>query len=45
MQIIISNSSPTPIYEQIKDEIIAQIRNGDLKENEPLPSIRVLAKA
>ena len=44
MQIIISNSSPTPIYEQIKDEIIAQIRNGDLKENESLPSIRVLAK-
>ena len=44
MQIIISNSSPTPIYEQIKDEIIDQIRNGDLKENESLPSIRVLAK-
>lgn len=40
---IISNSSPTPIYEQIKNEIIKQIMNGELEENEALPSIRALA--
>lgn len=44
MNIIISNSSPIPIYEQIKNTIMNQIIAGDLKENEPLPSIRVLAK-
>ncbi len=43
MRIIISNFSPVPIYEQIKKNIIEQIINGDLKENEPLPSIRALA--
>lgn len=43
MKIIISNSSPIPIYEQIKKEIIEQIMNGELSENEPLPSIRNLA--
>lgn len=44
MNIIISNSSPIPIYEHIKNTIMNQIIAGDLKENEPLPSIRVLAK-
>lgn len=44
MHIIISNSSPVPIYEQIKNTIIEQIENNELKENEPLPSIRALAK-
>lgn len=43
MQIIISNSSPKPIYEQIKDAITSQIMNGELKEGESLPSIRNLA--
>ncbi len=43
MQIIISNSSPMPIYEQIKKTIIEQILNDELKTNEPLPSIRNLA--
>ncbi len=43
MQIIVSNSSPIPIYEQIKNTIIAQILNNELSENEPLPSIRTLA--
>ena len=43
MKIIISNSSPTPIYEQIKNTIINQIISGELVEEEPLPSIRVLA--
>ena len=39
MKIIISNSSSTPIYQQIKNAIIGQIMNGELKENEKfLPS-------
>lgn len=44
MKILISNSSPVPIYEQIKKSIIEQIINNDLVENEPLPSIRNLAQ-
>lgn len=43
MKIIISNSSSVPIYEQIKNAIINQIMNGDLEEDEVLPSIRSLA--
>ncbi len=44
MRIIISNSSPVPIYQQIKDNIIDQILSNEIKENESLPSIRNLAK-
>ena len=44
MQIIINTSSMIPIYEQITDQIKAQIRSGQCKENDPLPSVRVLAK-
>ena len=44
MRIIISNSSSTPIYEQIKNAIINQIMDGELKEDEALPSIRGLAQ-
>lgn len=44
MRIIISNSSPVPIYEQIKNTIINQIMTDELCENEPLPSIRTLAQ-
>ncbi len=43
MKIIISNSSPVPIYEQIKKTIIEQIMSEELQENEALPSIRNLA--
>ncbi len=43
MKMIISNSSPIPIYEQIKNSIIEQIMNDELKENEAIPSIRNLA--
>lgn len=43
MKMIISNSSSIPIYEQIKKSIINQILEGELKEDELLPSIRVLA--
>ena len=43
MRILISNSSPDPIYEQIVRQIKSQIISGDLVEGEPLPSIRKLA--
>jgi GntR family transcriptional regulator len=43
MRILISNSSPDPIYEQIVRQIKSQILSGDLEEGEPLPSIRKLA--
>ena len=44
MKMIISNSSSVPIYEQIKKTIISQILEGELDEDELLPSIRVLAQ-
>ena len=43
MRILISNSSPDPIYEQIVRQIKGQIIAGELAEGEPLPSIRKLA--
>lgn len=43
MKIIISNDSGLPIYEQIKNQIKAQIVSGDLKEGEALPGMRTLA--
>ena len=44
MQIIISNKSDLPIYEQIKTQIKEQILSGEIKEGDYLPSIRHLAK-
>lgn len=44
MKILINNKSGQPIYEQILTQIRDQIISGDLKEEEPLPSIRSLAK-
>ena len=44
MRILIANSSPDPIYEQIVRQIKSQIIAGDLAEGEPLPSIRKLAQ-
>lgn len=44
MDIIISNSSGVPIYEQIEEQIKSQIITGDLREGDALPSMRVLAK-
>jgi GntR family transcriptional regulator len=43
MKVIISNSSPDPIYEQISRQVKAQIISGDLTEGQVLPSIRRLA--
>lgn len=44
MNIFIENMSGVPIYEQIYNQIKAQIINGSLKEDDMLPSIRSLAK-
>lgn len=44
MDIILSNANTDPIYEQIAQQMRAQIVSGILKEGELLPSIRVLAK-
>jgi len=44
MKIIIANSSPDPIYEQIIKQIKTQIISGELEEGTALPSIRKLAR-
>ena len=44
MKIIINNTSMVPIYEQIMEQIKAQIISGELKENDILPSVRTMAK-
>ena len=41
---MLSNASSQPIYEQIAEQIKAQIISNSLKEGEMLPSIRSLAK-
>lgn len=43
MDIIIANTSPEPIYEQIVRQIRRQIITGRLPDGEALPSIRSLA--
>lgn len=43
MNIIISNSSSIPIYEQIKQAIKQAILKNELKEEDMLPSVRVMA--
>lgn len=44
MDIIISNSNKSPIYEQISSQIKNLIITGELKEGDALPSMRLLAK-
>ncbi|HAW71803.1 MAG TPA: GntR family transcriptional regulator [Firmicutes bacterium] len=44
MEIIISNSSDKPIYEQITSQIKNMIITEELKHGEALPSMRFLAK-
>ena len=44
MDIIISNSSGKPIYEQITSQIKNMIIGGELREGDALPSMRLLAK-
>lgn len=44
MNINISNTATTPLYEQIKNQIQNQILDSTLKQGEGLPSIRNFAK-
>ncbi len=44
MDIIISNAGGIPIYKQIYDGVRDAIITGALAEDDPLPSIRTLAK-
>lgn len=44
MEIIISNASDKPIYEQITSQIKNMIIKGTFREGEALPSMRLLAK-
>ena len=44
MDILISNSCGSPIYQQIYDQIKVAILSGELREGDMLPSIRALAK-
>jgi GntR family transcriptional regulator len=44
MDIVISNTSDSPIYQQIYEQISAQIINGELPGDSCLPPIRTVAK-
>lgn len=44
MNILISNSSEKPIYEQITTQMKQMIISGELIAGSPLPSMRMLAK-
>ncbi len=44
VEIIISNNTNKPIYEQITSQIKAMIMRGELKAGDSIPSMRSLAK-
>lgn len=44
MNIIISNASGQPIYDQVSSQIKSKILSGELREGDALPSMRLLAK-
>lgn len=44
MEILISNHSDKPLYEQISSQIKAQIMDGTLSPGQALPSMRALAR-
>lgn len=44
MEIVLSNSSRMPIYEQIVQQMKAKILSGELAEGDALPSMRLLAR-
>lgn len=43
MHIILNNTSMTPIYEQLVEQVKNQILMGELEENQALPSVRSLS--
>lgn len=44
MNIVVTNNSDSPIYEQIEEQLKLMIMRGELKEGDALPSMRLLAK-
>lgn len=44
MRVVLSNSSQSPLYEQIKEQIGAAILSGELADGDALPSVRALAR-
>ena len=45
LEIIISSNTNQPIYEQITSQIKAMVMSGELKQGDPIPSMRSLAKS
>lgn len=45
LEIILSNSSAKPIYEQISSQIKAKVMSGELKTGDGLPGMRSLARS
>lgn len=45
MEIIISSKTNQPIYEQITSQIKGKVMSGELKQGDPIPSMRALAKS
>ncbi len=43
MNIFLDYHSRTPIYEQIKEQVILSVSNGEYGENDQLPSLRQLS--
>jgi len=44
MEILLALRSKVPIYEQIIAQVKQQILSGKLRDNDPIPSMRALAK-
>lgn len=44
IDIIITNTGEVPIYQQIVEQIKGAVLRGELRPDQPLPSIRLLAK-
>jgi GntR family transcriptional regulator len=44
VQVILSNNSGVPLYQQIKDQVATAVLTGELAEGEALPSVRALAR-
>ena len=44
MEITLSHRSPRPIYQQLYDQVSAQIIRGELVKDQALPPIRTMAK-
>ncbi len=44
MRMIVSTTSGVPLYEQIVEQLRAQVMSGELSAGSPLPSLRALAE-